>query len=440
MEDRSCVPCPHGTFNGGPSHSPDDAAYVSVAAMPAGGRAFAGVPQILACQACGARNPDGGFTTRYAGAKSAAACLCKAGYGGLDCDACGEGTYSEGGADAVCKSCPSNGAGFTTVPSSAATSVSACVCLPGYGLTADGLCRMCDANTYSPGGSKEQCKPCPFGTASRPGSASYWECKGDVAQKCPAGQWVPEDAVSVQQCRCLPGYGGGATAEAPCTICPVGSWSPGGSLDGCLPCPFGTTSKPGARSAEECTSHTLEQPCPVGQVAPPGAVSAAQCGCMAGYGGTTKPTDPCELCPAGTWSAGATTQPCEPCGVGFTSPAGATSADQCYASNACPAGTQFPDARKQHGSVDECVCKPGYGSTSGKAPCSLCDANSFSEGGSLEDCKPCPFGTTSNAGSTSEQACYAIEACPAGSGARARARCRPHATHAATDLLPAGAR
>lgn len=184
---------------------------------------------------------------------------------------------------------------------------------------------------------------------------------------------------------------------------------------------FGTTSKPGARSADECSSNRIEQPCPVGQVAPPDAVSAAQCGCMAGFGGTSKPTDPCTLCAPGTWSAGATTQPCEPCGVGFTSPAGATSADQCYSSNACPAGTQFPDGRRQHASVDECVCKPGYGSATGQAPCSLCPANTYSTGGTLEGCRPCAFGTTSNAGSTSEQACYSIAACPAGTGAPAAA-------------------
>lgn len=47
-------------------------------------------------------------------------------YGVLWC-ACLQGTYSEGGTHAVCKSCPARGAGYTTNPISAATSMASCV-------------------------------------------------------------------------------------------------------------------------------------------------------------------------------------------------------------------------------------------------------------------------------------------------------------------------
>lgn len=69
-----------------------------------------------------------------------------------------QGTFSPGGAGAVCQSCPGEGAGYTTVPYIAATSASSCVCIPGYGMSDTGLCRMCPPNSFSEGISKEDCK------------------------------------------------------------------------------------------------------------------------------------------------------------------------------------------------------------------------------------------------------------------------------------------
>lgn len=100
-------------------------------------------------------------------------------------------------------------------------------------------------------------------------------------------------------------------------------------------------------------------------------------------------TDPCTPCPPGTWSPGTDNQQCVPCGWGYTSPEAATSSEECFPINACPAGTEYPSFLKMPTSVDQCVCKPGYGSTTGSAPCQICPADTFSEGGTLEDCKPC---------------------------------------------------
>lgn len=83
-------------------------------------------------------------------------------------------------------------------------------------------------------------------------------------------------------CRCRAGFGS-VTGQGACTICPVGTFSEGGSNDACLPCPFGHTSPRGAQSRHQCEK--MSQPCPVGQIAPPDAVSAEQCGCAAGFGG-----------------------------------------------------------------------------------------------------------------------------------------------------------
>lgn len=118
-----------------------------------------------------------------------------------------QGTFSPGGAGAICQSCPGEGAGYTTVPYIAATSASSCVCIPGYGMSDKGLCRICPANTYSEGISKEDCKPCPFGHTSAPGSCGKNECV-PASQPCPVGQIAPPGAVSSDQCVCLPGHGG----------------------------------------------------------------------------------------------------------------------------------------------------------------------------------------------------------------------------------------
>jgi hypothetical protein len=103
------------------------------------------------------------------------------------------------------------------------------------------------------------------------------------------------------------------------------------------------------------------------------------------------PTDACKVCPKGYWSSGGQTQPCKSCGFGYTSPEGASSAEQCVAVNACPAGTVFRDGipRGMATGPLDCVCAPGHGSVTGAGPCKLCPANTFSPGGSMEECTPC---------------------------------------------------
>lgn len=73
-------------------------------------------------------------------------------------------------------------------------------------------------------------------------------------------------------------------------------------------------------------------------------------------GGNT-PSDACSICPPGTWSSGGDTSPCVPCGFGYTSPEGATCAEECYPINACPPGTLMP--KYGASSARECVCMPG---------------------------------------------------------------------------------
>jgi hypothetical protein len=137
--------------------------------------------------------------------------------------------------------------------------------------------------------------------------------------------------------------------------------------------------------------------------------------CPAG-GETAK--DACHICPAGTWSPGNSTEPCIPCGFGHSSPAGSASQDACYATNACPTGTEVHRMLGDGDSLASCVCKPGFGSVPGQGICRICPANTFAYGGSLEECSPCPFGTTSAPGSTGEDECKKnASPCPIGQAA-----------------------
>lgn len=78
------------------------------------------------------------------------------------------------------------------------------------------------------------------------------------------------------------GYGA-VVGEGGCHLCPAGTYGKGGSLEDCVPCPFGYTSAPGTTSWKGCVPAAQE--CPVGQLAPLGAVSKEECGCLPGHGG-----------------------------------------------------------------------------------------------------------------------------------------------------------
>lgn len=134
-----------------------------------------------------------------------------------------------------------------------------------------------------------------------------------------------------------------------------------------------------------------------------------------GGAGGVSPKDACTICPAGTFATGGDTQPCRPCKFGYTSPVGSTSEDQCYPTNACPIGTVLETYADSPASVTDCVCKAGYGSSTGTGGCQLCPVGTYSVGGSLEACMPCPFGTTSAAGSARKEHCKTSpQSCPIG--------------------------
>lgn len=257
------------------------------------------------------------------------------------------------------------------------------------------------------------CRPCPFGMTSEAGTTSVDGCV-PAAQPCPVGQIAPPDAVSAEECTCLPGFGGER----------LRGWALG------LPQKFLQGLYPGISFVGTCVMLSAGVGRTVWSLPLQPAMKSSSnttptinlcldfmlCVCCAAG---EHPTNACKACPPGYWSPGGRVQPCKPCGFGYTSPEGAESADQCVAINACPAGTNFRDAVLRGGLVptglQDCVCKPGHGSVTGSAPCKLCPAGTWSPGGNLEECTPCGFGFTSAEGSTSDQDCRpASQMCPIG--------------------------
>jgi hypothetical protein len=74
-------------------------------------------------------------------------------------------------------------------------------------------------------------------------------------------------------------------------------------------------------------------------------------------GGKT-PSDPCTICPVGTWSPGGTTERCMPCGFGLTSPEGSVDARDCIEAAVCPAGGSARDTEAPVCALALCKGRP----------------------------------------------------------------------------------
>uniref|UniRef100_A0A383V6N3 Laminin EGF-like domain-containing protein n=1 Tax=Tetradesmus obliquus TaxID=3088 RepID=A0A383V6N3_TETOB len=423
-KDASDCECAPGTF--GPDCRP----------CPQGSFCEGGKPTPTPCP---------GNTTSNIGSRTSADCWCLPGYGGRSCGVCLLGSYSGGGDFKACTTCP---LGFTTA-ATASTVREQCICSEGSGngnpaLT--GSCTLCPPGTWArnaqgslAANTARECAPCPTGKTSDFGISNPGLCYcppgtygRDTCQTCLAGRWCPggspntsapifacngpsetslPGAQSQQDCVCAAGYGGPS-----CELCPLNTFSTGGSRAPCSPCGYGIiTRQPGATSKDMCT-------------------------CTPGYGS-------CTSCAAGTYAtygANGTDIVCKACPGGRTSDFGATGPEQCF----CPAGTFGPTCQNCTAnfycpggspkstdapaiacgpnqssaagakSQGDCTCAPGYGGSS----CAICGLGFFSAGGSRDPCSKCDFGTsTTQQGATSKNQCqcqpgYGVNctSCPAG--------------------------
>jgi hypothetical protein len=160
--------------------------------------------------------------------------------------------------------------------------------------------------------------------------------------------------------QCSPGTNSAGGASA-CTPCAAGSFSPDGLIT-CAACPVGTY------APETGMSQCL--PCPHGMFAAPGATE-------------------CTGCPAGTYSLAT---------IG--------SAEQC---TVCPAGSYCQGG--VYGPINQLVACP-FGTSqmatmaTNASACAPCPAQYYCPSAAI--LRPCPTGTTSGIGSTSELQCACV--------------------------------
>jgi hypothetical protein len=308
---------------------------------------------------------------------------------------CPEESYRAGAApyDAVagitCTPCPAE----TKADAPGADSESACLAPPGFGWdAASGAAKPCPVGSFSAAAGRGPCTPCGEGLLTEaagskgaddcftpPGFFTVRAADGSfTAAPCPAGSYgadgktygLVEVACSEcepgtttaaagssrpNDCVTLPGYGWEPGAVA--SLCPFGTYAPGGSQARCTPCRAHYNTTRGGVAGGEAVA---------------GATSASECVLAAGWAadgaGGIKP------CPAGTYKS-------------LLGPSACV---------ACPRGTTGSDPGGGATGPDGCdACRPGFGAAAidAAAPaCGVCPSGTYSEGGVRggRACAPCP--------------------------------------------------
>ncbi|KAG7672153.1 putative Sushi, von Willebrand factor type A, EGF and pentraxin domain-containing protein 1 [Nannochloris sp. 'desiccata'] len=284
-------------------------------------------------------------------------------------------------------------------------------------------CTPCDPGYYCPADATSPTE-CAVGTYSTMGQASCI-----AASDCGTGyDFNPE----TNACECAPGHGG-----ASCDICPVNTYSAGGTYSACTDCPTDTFSTAGSESIAACgvcpdgeakdTTSGLCARCPAGKepasdslscVAcdpgyynPPGTSGAQFDKCQRCEGG--KKTDElkttCTVCDAGTYSiwtsstvrVPSTATDCQQCPDGGYSAAGAKRCKPCTGGSEkngdgngctkCPAGT----SRAPYATGGCVPCPAGTAAKAGASTCTTCSAGQFSAQGA-GTCSSCAVDTYSS--------------------------------------------
>lgn len=94
-----------------------------------------------------------------------------------------------------------------------------------------------------------------------------------------------------------------------------------------------------------------------------------------------------------------------PCGFGYTSPEGSNTKDACVEGNACPVGSIYQEGVTKPFSMRDCVCRPGYGQGDDHF-CRICKPGTYGEGGTMDVCRSCGEGWSSEEGSISWHDCF----------------------------------
>jgi len=128
------------------------------------------------------------------------------------CVNCQTDTYKDSPSDAACTACVDYSSSLA-----GSTSVSDCLCNPGFTKIGDGTCKPCESGTLKQGVSDDDCTPCPENTFS---------AVSNIATACTA---CPENSISAagsstsKACQCKDGFSG--ENGGVCSMCGGGKYS-----------------------------------------------------------------------------------------------------------------------------------------------------------------------------------------------------------------------
>ena len=258
------------------------------------------------------------------------------------CEQCAVGTYQPSSTtfSNQCSACPAN----TTTSVPGASSLSSCVCMPGFIEQADGTCKFsqcpagftnsgliackaCEAGKYKSGTGSEGCTDCMAG--------KYLTSTGATAETacvaCAAGFTSPIGSDTLEDCVPLACPAGSTGPDGgTCTACVAGKFKTVTGSATCTDCGADTYSTTtGAMAADTCMA------CPADTQAETGSDAATDCVCVAGYTGPDGGT--CTACVAGKYKTDPGSAGCTDClANSYHALTGRTAASACQ----CNAGTR----------------------------------------------------------------------------------------------------
>ncbi|PNW74656.1 hypothetical protein CHLRE_12g488351v5 [Chlamydomonas reinhardtii] len=348
LDDAEDVPCPVGYYE------PDDG--LEPGCLPCDPGTYQDVPGQTECIPC----DDGDFQPQP---------------GQDSCD------YCEGESISATECLESCGPGTTGFDPNCAT------CSAGWVSTGgDQPCTACAVGS-TPNDDGSDCEPCPDGYTTPAEGSEYCE-----PIPCPSGTYNFDTGGMQPNCvPCEAGYTtDGASGQATCTACPVGTFKVADGDGDCVPCdPAYTTSTEGSTTCDVPAS------CPAGQYRVPGEATCADC--PAGSVSESAGADSCTLCAVGTFAPTAGLTACQDCDPGTTTQGEGASSCSVSSSLPCDAGTFNADT----GAAPCSACPAGtYQDGSTPTVCLLCGANQVQPAPGQSSCEDCPTGTASADGIT----------------------------------------